>query len=188
MRRLFIALPLEDDARVSLRGIHADMGSWGSLLKIVPPENYHLTLKFLGNCDDDLARSIESGFGSLHAGSGEIPFRLRGIGTFPGIKRASVLWCGLETDREAVQQIYGMIEGFASPFGFKEEKRDFVLHLTLARVRRGRKLSGEIVGYIERNRETVFGDSSFRRITLFSSQLTPQGPVYSEIVNLNLAG
>jgi 2'-5' RNA ligase len=188
MRRLFIALPLEDDALVSLGGVHTDIESWGSLLKVVPPENYHLTLKFLGNCDDDLARSIESGFGGLHAGPGEIPFRLRGIGTFPSIKRASVIWCGLDTDREAVQRIYGMIEQFASPFGFKEEKRDFVPHLTLARVRKGRKLSGDIIGYIERNGETVFGESSFRRITLFSSQLTPQGPVYTGLADLDLAG
>ena len=188
MRRLFIALPLEDDALVSLRGIHADIVSWGPLLKVVSPENYHLTLKFLGNCEDDLARSIESGFGSLHAGSGEIPFRLRGIGTFPNIRRASVIWCGLEADREAVQRIYGMIEQFASPFGFKEEKRGFVPHLTLARVRKGKRLSGDIIGYIERNSETVFGESSFRRITMFSSQLTPQGPVYTGLVDLKLAG
>jgi 2'-5' RNA ligase len=188
MIRLFIALPLEDDALPPLRGIHAAIGSWESLLKVVPPENYHLTLKFLGNCDDGLARSIESGFGSLTIGSGRIAFTLRGIGTFPSIRRASVLWCGLETDREAVQAVYGEIEKFASAFGFKEEKRGFVPHLTLARVRKGRKLSGEIVEYIERNRETVFGESSLRRVVLFSSQLTPQGPVYTGLADRELGG
>ena len=66
MIRLFIALPIEDDALPLLRGVHAAIGNRGSLLKIVPPENYHITLKFLGNCDDDLARRIESAFGGLH--------------------------------------------------------------------------------------------------------------------------
>lgn len=188
MKRLFIALTLEDDALPPLRGIHAAIGSWESLLKMVPPENYHLTLKFLGNCDDDLARKIESGFGSLTIASGMIPFTLRGIGTFPNIKRASVIWCGLKTDRDAVQAVCGEIERFASAFGFKEEKRDFVPHLTLARVRKGRKLSGEIAGYIEKNRETVFGESSLRRVALFSSQLTPQGPVYTELAGRELGG
>lgn len=186
MIRLFIALPIEDDALPLLRRVHAAIGSWGSLLKVVPPENYHITLKFLGNCDDDIARRIESAFGGLHVGSGEIAFTLRGLGTFPNIKRASVLWCGLETDREAVRAVYGEIQRFASAFGFEEERRNFVPHLTLARVRRGGKLSGEIAGYIEGNRETVFGESSLRRVVLISSQLTPQGPVYSEMVNLNL--
>lgn len=188
MIRLFIALPVEDDALPLLGGVHAAIGNRGSILKVVPPENYHITLKFLGNCDDDLARRIESAFGGLHIGSGVIAFTLRGLGTFPNIKRANVLWCGLETDREAVRALYGKIQGFASAFGFEEERRDFVPHLTLARVRRGRKLSGEIAGYIEANSETVFGESSFRRVVLFSSRLTPQGPVYSEMVNLNLGG
>lgn len=188
MIRLFIALPIEDDALPLLGGVHAAIGSWGSLLKVVPPENYHITLKFLGNCDDDLARRIESAFGGLHVGSGEIAFTLRGLGTFPNIKRANVLWCGLETDREAVRALYGEIERFASAFGFEEERRDFVPHLTLARVRRGKKLSGEVAGYIEGNGETVFGESSFRRVVLFSSQLTSRGPVYSELVALDLGG
>jgi len=181
--RLFVALPVEGD-RAALEEVHAQLVQWDAVLKNVPPENYHITLKFFGNCDDHLGNRIREAFSSLSMETGSIPFALEGLGTFPGGRRARVVWCGLRTETAAINRICRTVDRFATRLGFKEEKRDFVPHLTLARVRKGRELTGDIVHFIEQNRNTVFGKASFNRLVLFSSQLTPQGPRYTELAEM----
>jgi len=183
--RLFVALPIEGDL-ATLKEVHAQLIQWNAVLKNVPPDNYHITLKFFGNCDDSLGNQIQEAFSSLSMETGRIPFTLAGLGTFPGGRRARVVWCGLRTETAAISQIYRIVEQFATRLGFKKEKRDFVPHLTLARVRKGRAVTGDIVDFIEQNRNTVFGESAFTRLVLFSSQLTPQGPRYMELAKILL--
>ena len=59
-------------------------------------------------------------------------------------------------------------------------------HLTLARVKSGRKISGDLLKFVEKNRNMRFGESAFRRLSLFSSKLTPDGPVYTELKAIHL--
>ena len=181
MPRLFIALPIEPDVKKNLAGINEFLSDHRQSLKITGPENYHLTVKFLGACADDLAGKIENSFSGIDYPRNEIPFTARGIGVFPNLKMPAVIWAGLRMSGETLNRLYLQIEDFASALGFEKEKREFSPHLTLARVRKEKKVSDELKNYIINNKETPLGESSFKRLVLYSSNLTPEGPVYTEV-------
>jgi RNA 2',3'-cyclic 3'-phosphodiesterase len=186
VRRLFIALKPGGGVADMLKVPYGELIKKGTNLKVVPPDNYHITLKFFGNCADDLAASIESGFrGRSPEPAAGLPFKLTGLGAFPDIKKANVIWCGMDAGEEA-GRIYGFYDDFGTKFGFAREKRAFRPHLTLARVRMGAGIPPELADYISGNRDTVFGESSFSGIILYSSTLTPKGPLYSEVHSIKL--
>ena len=185
MPRLFIALPIEADVKRNLSGINKFLYGHHMSLNTVEPENYHITVKFLGECADDLAKKIESYFPKIICPPNEIPFTAYGLGVFPNLKMPSVIWAGLHISGKTINELYNQIEEFASALGFEKEKREFSPHLTLARVRKGKKISDDLRNYIINNKETHLWESSFKRLVLFSSNLTPKGPVYTEVKSIS---
>jgi 2'-5' RNA ligase len=181
MTRLFLALPVENEVVPLIRPVADFLSRFGQALKPVAMNNLHITLKFFGECDGVLARAVEEAFPEIALPGAEVPFTVAGLGAFPDVKRATVLWTGLKAEGNGIERLYRDVEKLYARLGLREEKRDFVPHLTVARVRRGMKLTDDLVRYIEKNGATVYGESSFRRIVLFSSKLTPRGPVYTPV-------
>jgi RNA 2',3'-cyclic 3'-phosphodiesterase len=186
MNRLFVALPIDKDVQELLYPTYEYLLSQDYMLKTVSPENYHITVKFLGECEGNVANAIESTFLGITIPQGEIPYTVKGLGTFPDIKKPSVLWAGLDTDQNRISQIHKAVDSYASNFKFKEEREEFIPHITLARIRKGRKIAGDLLKYIETNDAITYGQSTFKKLSLYSSKLTPDGPVYSEIKSIKL--
>lgn len=184
--RLFIALDID---RGALEGVHPAiefLSLHSSLLKPVLPGSFHITLKFLGECSAGLADDLVRGFSSLVLPGTALPYEFRGLGAFPDLNHAQVLWCGVGADESRVRDIHREIERFAGVFGFQPEKRGFTPHLTLARVRKGMKLTAPVTEFLKSHTGTSYGRSAFRQITLYSSILTPQGPVYNALGKIHL--
>ena len=104
-------------------------------MRWVDPENYHITLKFLGEVRTDRLQCIEEIV--AHAASGSAPFAaaLYGFGAFPTVLRPSVLWLGVEPT-PAVRCLKQDVEWAFTSAGFERETRAFHPHLTLGRVGR----------------------------------------------------
>ncbi len=187
MPRLFIALPLnENTTNESTKKLYDYLTRYEKELKIVSPENYHITLKFIGNCNDKTAKKIEENFNYIAGSAKVIPYTLFGLGVFPELKNANVIWAGIKTDEAMINKLYMTVENFASDFGIKKENNKFTPHLTLARVRKGKKLNENIRQYLVENKELFLYESSFKKIVLFSSELTSEGPIYTEIKSIQL--
>ena len=184
MIRLFIGLPISEDIRTLLHPVYEFLSTQDRIVKSVAPQNYHITVKFLGECEGNVAKAIENTFMEISVPAEGIPYTLSGLGTFPDMKKPTVLWAGLTADQNKLSSIYKNVERFSSNFRFKEEKRVFIPHLTIARIRNGRKITGDLMKYIEKNKDLYFGDSAFNRLTLFSSNLTPDGPIYKELKSI----
>ncbi len=183
MPRLFIALPIESDDTANIKPVF-DYLSKHEILKTVEPGNYHITLKFLGECGEDIAREIVKDFKNIVVQHEHIPFTFSGAGVFPNLNSANVIWIGLETDEKIINHLTKNIEKLTSQLGFKKEKRRFTPHLTLARIRKGRKISNDLREYIIKNQDKSFGESSFKKLVLYSSQLTNKGPIYTELESI----
>jgi 2'-5' RNA ligase len=181
MARLFIGLPVNQEAAALLKTPYERLGMYGSMLKLVKPVNYHITIKFIGECDSGIADAIERDFGGIPLKLQGINYVIRGLGAFPETKRASVIWCGLRTDSAAIKHIHSAINDFIGRFGIKSPAEEFVPHLTIARVRKGRTITRDIVKFIEDNGSALYGESYFGKVILYSSRLTPDGPVYTEL-------
>jgi 2'-5' RNA ligase len=99
----------------------------------VAPESLHLTLRFLGNVDDDALQLVTAELGRIERPPYEA--RLGGLGYFGGLRRTSVVWLDLAGGREATAELAGDCERACQAAGLLPEWRPFRPHVTLARSR-----------------------------------------------------
>jgi 2'-5' RNA ligase len=181
--RCFIAIELPEEIKRGLRELQAQLKAANQApVKWVEPENIHLTLKFLGNVATD--RLNEIGHATTNAVRGTSPFSLevRELGVFPNPRRVQIVWVGLSGEVEKLTILQQRIESGLAKLGFAPENRRFTPHLTLARLRdratpQERERLGQLVA------ETEFAARSFivNSVKLIKSQLTREGPIYSQL-------
>ncbi len=175
--RCFIAINLPESVKEILTGLQQELGQCGADIRWVRPENIHLTLKFLGDVNDqvvgDIVKILELA-GKEHSA---FDFDIFGTGVFPNMKSPRVLWVGLKTE-ECFESLHKMIEKGVASLGFKAEKRRFFPHLTLGRFRssRGKSSLIEKIRLFEKNR---FGSFNIESVCLMQSILKPAGAEYT---------
>ena len=141
------------------------------------PDNLHLTVKFLGEIDDrDVSRicNVLKGIES----SGAIVLIPDGIHCLPERGPVRTICIGLKGDLARLQALYGNIEGVCEELGVRRERRRFLPHITLARLRR--TLPTSVRTSIERvELRNSPGQFEAREFVLMQSILEPQGAIYS---------
>lgn len=134
--RLFMAVPLSEEVRSIVHGavdaIPIDRPPW----RWIVPQNYHITLKFLGDVEEQLLLPIEEAASRAAALSSPFELSLGPFGAFPSISRPRILFYAAENGAEDLESLAGRLEDELAPLGFDKERRRFHAHLTLARVRR----------------------------------------------------
>jgi len=183
--RAFVALCLPADIIDHVSGLQSTLKARGLRLRWVKPQNLHLTLKFLG--ETPVAAVGDVGLALQRASRDTAPLALsvQGMGAFPGIRRARVLWVGLGGQVEALQSLYSRIEDELANLGLAREKRGFKAHLTLARMK-GPVAPGDLLAAMEETGNYEPRPFLARRLTLYKSDLRPQGAVYSPMVEIDL--
>ncbi|MFW2383780.1 MAG: RNA 2',3'-cyclic phosphodiesterase [Acidimicrobiales bacterium] len=133
--RMFLAAGLDDDTRHAL-ATHLEASLDGDYLpgRPVPPENWHVTLRFLGPTE---ARQRDAIVAHLDQHLLVEPFRIRltQLGGFPKESKASVLWLGLGGAIESLAAVATECEAAAQAAGMEPEGRPFHPHLTISRIR-----------------------------------------------------
>jgi len=143
-------------------------------------DNYHLTLKFLGNLDEDKVNEIEErlseiDFPSFAASTGEIGF-------FPSEKYVKVIWVGLNSDK--ILELKKIIDDKLNGIGVQLDGKDFSSHVTLARIK-GVKNRDE---FLKKLKEIKMKSMEFKvnKISLIKSELMKSGPVYKILKEFKL--
>lgn len=185
-KRLFIALPFQREVIEALSEVKKMLQHNDAVLKIVPPQQYHLTLKFLGSVPFGRAEKMAEDFVRFMQSEETPVFSIRGLGAFPSLKKAQVVWAGIKEKNGRLESLQRCVEDFCGTYGFDREKRPFRPHLTLARVRRDRSISEDLRQYLTQNGDTRYIESFFNKLVLYSSILRPQGPLYEEIKTITL--
>ncbi len=155
-------------------------------IKVVKPENIHLTIKFLGEVSENKITAIQESIIESLSSFGPFSVTLKGVGVFPNSKRMRVIWAGFDMNREKVVELNNIVEGALEGFGFRRERR-FHPHLTLARVR-SPKGNAELKSFVKEYEDTPLGGSRIEGVELMKSNLTPKGPVYSILHQVKLEG
>lgn len=147
----------------------------------------HLTLKFFGDVSPDDVESISRAVQNRLVSGWILNLKVEKLGVFPDPRKPRVLWCGTSGDIEKLAALQKQLEADFALIGFPKEDRPFRAHLTLARIKDPREVSG--VGEAL-NKHTTFsaGEFSVRELILFQSQLTPHGAVYTRLATFQLAG
>ncbi|MFX1480503.1 MAG: RNA 2',3'-cyclic phosphodiesterase [Promethearchaeota archaeon] len=189
MIRSFIALELKDEDTINnIINFSSRLKSNQPKLKFVESENLHLTVKFLGNISEELAPRIYEILqteinGKILQGK-EFKYYLKGVGQF---NRFSVIWIKLVGDIPFLQTIKDSIEGLLNNrLNIDLDRRaQFKPHLTIARLKRDKinhKTFEIFKKVINENKKKEFGEFTINQIKLKKSDLTPKGPIYSDLV------
>ena len=177
--RSFVSIDLEDEKIISqVESIMSSLSSLGGDLKPVERENIHLTLKFLGNV---IASKLEEAKSALsHVTFPPFSLEIKGAGAFPDLKRMNVIWVGIAEGWSQVELIYEQTEKLLHQLGFSCETRPFSPHITVARVKSGRKRD-EIAAFLGHLSDESFGTFNVESVRLKQSVLSPSGPKYSTL-------
>lgn len=153
-------------------------------LKMVKPQNVHLTLKFLGDTKENLIPDLEQAM--RHSIEGIPPFEvnLQGVGVFPNENYITVIWVSMEKKGE-LTSIAEKLDELLQPLGYKKERRPFSPHITVARVKRI-KDKDALIATLKRYKETDFGMMKVDSLKLKKSVLTPKGPIYTTLKKVEL--
>lgn len=150
---------------------------------IIPPEQWHVTLTFLGDTAESLIPRLVSIMTGIAATERVQTVSIRGLGAFPTLARPTVLWAGF-SDAVVLIRIATQLGEQCAALGFSRETRPFQPHLTLARVKS--RPSESLTDFIRSNPELDLGQVKISVLELFRSDLTRTGPVYTVIASTPL--
>lgn len=184
--RTFIAIEVPEGVRRSLATLVERLRSSEARLTWVKPEAMHLTLRFLGEIDGDRVERLRALLSEGYADAAAFDLAVRGLGAFPNPRRPSVLWAGVEPVDGPLARVREIAERAAQAIGLAAENRAFHPHLTLARVKDPAE-ADRVRPFWERERDFEAGTFTAGGVTLFSSRLTPRGPVYTVVQEFQFA-
>jgi 2'-5' RNA ligase len=169
MIRLFVALELPDAVRQRLTGLMGGVPG----ARWTESENLHLTLRFIGEVENDRAHDIDAALAEVTAPAFDLI--LDGVGQFGNGNRARLLWAGVERN-DALHHLNQKIESALVRVGLSREERKYTPHVTLARLK---DAPLERVGrFLEDRALFRAGPLRMSHFTLFESKLGRSGPVY----------
>jgi 2'-5' RNA ligase len=180
--RSFVAIELPEEAKKGLTRLRKQLErDEHRFVKWVDPGGIHLTLKFLGNIPSRQVKEIAETMGKAVQGILSFHLEISGLGAFPSLRQARVLWVGVGGELDQLSSLQQKIDSALAALGFPKEERPFVPHLTLARIRDGAS-APERKGFSELVGSAAFEDKypiEVEAIRLMRSQLTPAGALYT---------
>jgi len=181
VERLFLAVPIDPAARAALRDRLTASPLPG---RVVPPENWHLTVRFIGAVEGKMRPLLEDALGAAVLGP-ELVLRFDRLHGMPNAARARVLALGLTPDDGAagLAALAAIVDQAVRRAGLAPEERPFHAHLTLARLDPPADVSAGI------RRAGAFGiNTSVRELVLFRSHLGQGVPRHVPVASWGLGG
>ena len=178
---MFVGLGVGDQVTAAAGALVAQLQNRASKLAPharitwIPAERLHLTVRFIGNVDDDKYRAIARALAPPIPVRAR-PIRLSGTGAFPKSGPPRVIWAGLSAGLDILAEVERHVTNRLASEGIQPEERAYGPHLTLARVREAAGLRASTL--LEGLRDVELGDARVEAITLFESRLSPKGPAY----------
>ncbi|HEY4707008.1 MAG TPA: RNA 2',3'-cyclic phosphodiesterase [Thermodesulfobacteriota bacterium] len=181
-----MAIRIPAEVKERLRSVQAQLDRGPAAISWTRPESIHLTLKFLGEVDDNRIDEIGSALEKAAAGVAPLSLVVEGVGGFPTRKYPRVIWAGIRENAE-LKKLQLQVEEAISSLGFEPEDRAFSPHLTLCRIKStadGRKMGG-LLAEVQPELKAGFDVSS---VVLFKSVLKPAGAEYTALKEIILKG
>jgi len=181
--RAFFAVDLKDEEiKKKVTEIQAELTLPDTRIAFVVPENLHFTMKFLGNVEEKIIPEIQTAAEKIKFSSFNL--ELIGLGCLPNFSYINAIYVGVTNGFAELAAVASKIEGLSGQFNFKKEKRPFRAHLTIGRVKRIRD-KNPLISKLKENEKTEFGNIVINSFKLKKSDRTPQGPIYTDLFEVN---
>jgi 2'-5' RNA ligase len=187
-KRLFFALnatnPLATSFLPIYKKIRINADKKEISVKWVPPENFHITLTFLGDTDVESIPKIQEILKKVCTEFSTFDLKIEDVGAFSNEHDARVLWLGVQNKR-ALNEFKNQLDHELQAQGlFGGEMRDYKPHLTFGRLRNPRSVKAMISPFQRKS----FGKIQVNEIVLYESKLEGNFPVYTPILRVPLTG
>ncbi len=200
MIRAFLAVELSEDIRAQIARIQQDLKA--SLTCELPravrlswaqPASIHLTIKFLGDMDEQVIEPLREALAGVFKNHRAIPIPLERLGAFPSFQAPRVLWVGpserWEQGDEAkrLAELHETVESCCDRLGFSSDSRPLKPHLTVARVKAGERQCGQALARSAvLDQPLSLGSLAVESVALMKSELKPTGSVYTKLWDVAL--
>ncbi len=180
-RRIFIAIDLSEAARAEcVRQIDELRHAFPKArVGFERPEKLHITLKFLGDTEDQTLIDLQSAIRDIAARLQPMTLRLADPGVFPSRHRDRIMWIGMSDPAEAVGSLQRDVETACLDLGFQRENRDFAPHVTIGRIRQPETTQAIVDHHLAARIDPV--ELEVSALSIYESHLRRTGSVYSRI-------
>ena len=182
--RLFVALDLSESVRAAIAAFCEKLRRALPSARWVRPEGIHVTLKFIGELNQDRVAPIQTALGKIHSAA-PVEMALRGTGFFPNERRPRVLWAGIDASPN-LAQLAAEIESQLEPLGIARESREFRPHLTLARFDDVHDIEN-LHAALKESSTQEFGAVKTSEIHLYESKLGRGGAQYTRLATFHFS-
>lgn len=189
--RVFIAATAPPEVAATLERVQQQLQAQGAegAVRWTRPDQFHLTLKFLGNVSSEGLPELERALQRAGQGVPSLRVSVAELGCFPNARRPRVLWVALKGDTSRLCELQQRIETETRDFGEHQEDRTFHPHLTLGRVNKA--ASGRELRRLAQALPTIKADAlgawTIRQIDLIRSRLSSEGAQYTTLASVWLA-
>ena len=169
--RLFVAIDLPE----SMRQLLADLDPHVRGMRWTDGAQMHLTLGFFGDVPEDIDLNLREKLNAIRFGAFFLP--VNGIGSFSAKGAPKIVWIGVGNAHPHLFQIHKRVQEAALAVGLEPELRPWHPHVTLARCRD--VSSQSLRKFLQSNAEFDAGMVRVDAFHLYSSKLTPAGPIHT---------
>ena len=172
--RIFVAIEINDkNVLDSISKIQSELKINAKPVKI---QNLHFTVQFLGEVSDQMVEKISRELSDLEFTPFSISFS--GVGVFPKPNNPRVVWVGVNEGVSELEELVVNIQKKLLHFGFSPDKK-FKAHVTIFRIK---NKIGDITNELEKLSSHYFGKQMISEVKLKKSELTPNGPIYTDLL------
>jgi 2'-5' RNA ligase len=177
--RSFLAFDIENETvRKRLAAVQNFLVQTGADLKLVEPQNIHMTIRFLGDITSNMVEKVFEEMQKVQFAPFNV--QINGLGAFPDLRYPRVVWAGITEGADQLKNVFSQLEPRLRGLGFTPDPKGFSPHLTIARVKSG-KNKAQLAEFVTKNARYDFGAVKAECLRLKKSDLTPRGPVYSTL-------
>lgn len=185
--RTFIAVLISNDLKRKIAVVQEDFKKVAPEVKWVEEDNFHITVKFLGDVNSDRLKDVTLAVSQSVADLTPFEAEIGGFGAFPNARRPRVVWAGIETGQDELKALAERVENALETLGFPKEDRPFSAHVTIGRVRDERRVGG-LTRALEDAETGRQGSIRVESVAIMKSELRRNGPIYSALAEVPLTG
>ncbi len=183
--RLFVAVPVPKKVVRFIEGVQTSLKKQGFRASWSRLDTMHLTLKFMGDTPAEKIDPILAALEQTARDHESFALRARGIGVFPSVKRARVIWTGVRSKNEILSDLYQCLDIHLGTAGIPRSKKRFSPHLTLARLKT-RVDSRQLLEVIKTFQNVESESFECACLDLYQSVLTPSKAVHTRLFRTKL--
>ncbi|MCL2156958.1 MAG: RNA 2',3'-cyclic phosphodiesterase [Methanobrevibacter sp.] len=181
--RAFLAIDIDKKLTPKIGDLQKEFKKTNANVKYVEIENIHFTLKFFGSINEKILEKISVAILDVLEDYEPIEIAIEGTGSFPNEDFIKVIWIGIK-ENPALIDLAKKLDVEFNKLGFRKEK-NYSPHLTIGRMR-SPKNKNEVKDKIATFKDIEIGKMTINTISLKKSELTPKGPIYTDLKTFNL--